>query len=319
MSIDPEVLFHAVESVFSFFIIGVVGYYLAKNGWFSNESTALITRLVTFVSLPVYLLYNINTFMTKDQLLGMVYGLIVPFASIIMMLGLAFATTRLFHVPHNRRGLFYNSFAFSNTIYIGLPVNLALFGETALPYVLLYYFANTSLFWSFGNYCLATDGETVKAKLISIGTIKKIISPPMFGFGIGLVLLLMNIRLPRLLANTANYLGGMTTPLVIMSLGIMIYDMGLKKIRFSGELGLILIARFVISPVLILLLVHFFPLPDLMRKVFIIQSSLPVVSSMALLAKFYGADYDTATIIVSATTLLALVTVPLYMLVGTYF
>lgn len=318
MSIDPGVALHAVESVFSFFIIGVVGYCLARKGWFSGESTALISKLVTVVALPVYLLYNINSFMTKDQLFSMFYGVLIPFASIVTVFGLSVLVERMIHVPRNRRGMFYSTCAFSNTIYIGLPVNLALFGEIALPYVLLYYFANTSLFWSVGNYCLATDGEAVKPALFSLATLKKIISPPMFGFGLGLLLLLCNVKLPAVLANTAKYMGGMTTPLVIISIGVMIHDMGLSRIRFTRELGLIMLARFLVSPALIIFLTWLFPLPELMRKVFIIQASLPAISSTALLAKYYGGDYDAATITVSATTMMALITVPIFMVVATY-
>ncbi len=41
-------------------------------------------------------------------------------------------------------------FAFSNSVFIGVPVSRALFGEAVLPYTLLYYLANTSLFWGRG-------------------------------------------------------------------------------------------------------------------------------------------------------------------------
>ena len=44
-------------------------------------------------------------------------------------------------------------------MYIGLPVNLALFGDEALPFVLLYFFANTVFFWTVGNYSISHDKE----------------------------------------------------------------------------------------------------------------------------------------------------------------
>lgn len=318
MSLDFDIVFHAVQSVMSFFIIGCIGYFLAKRGWFSDDSTLLISKLLTLVALPIYLLYNINTSMTKEQLLGMVYGTALPFTSILIVFGLSILTERLWPVPRNRRGIFFSSCSFSNTIYIGLPVNLALFGESALPYVLLYYFANTSMLWSVGNYCLASDGDGARTRILSLSTLKKIFSPPLIGFLIGMCLLLMNIKLPTVLATTARHLGGMTTPLVIIVLGVMIQNMGLSKIRFNRELALIMLYRFVVSPLLIIALAHFFPLPELMLKVFIIQSSLPVISSLALLLKYYNSDYDFATIVVSATTLASLVTIPVYMVVASH-
>jgi predicted permease len=62
---------------------------------------------------------------------------------------------------------------------------------------------------------------------------------------------------------------------------------------------------------------RFFSLPPLMAKVFIIQSSLPVVSSAALLAGYHRSDVGYASVAVSLSTLLSLVTIPLYMVVIT--
>ncbi len=315
---DFDLVLHALGSVMTFFLIGWVGYALAKRHWFSNENKTLVTKIITLVALPPYLLYNINTSLTKDEVRHLAYGVVPAFASIITLLGLGFLLTRLLPVPKNRRGAFIGSFTFSNTIYIGLPVNMALFGAQALPYVLLYYFANTSLFWSIGNYLLATDGEMEKPRLLSMATVKKIMSPPMFGFMAGLLLLSLDVKLPAVLANTAKTLGGMVTPLVLISIGVTLCELGFSKIRLNLELLLILVARFVLSPFTIIILTWFIPMPALMRKVFIIQASLPVMSSIAIMASYYKSDAEYATVAVSASTLLSIFTIPFFMVLANH-
>ena len=315
---DFDIVFHALETVLTFFVIGCIGFILAKRGWFQVESQLMLSRLVTIVALPPLLLYNISSSFTRDELLHLLYGSLVPFTSISFTLCLGWLAARVFNVPHSRRGVFCASFSFSNTIYIGLPVNLALFGEGALPYVLLYYIGHTVLFWTVGNYAIAADGEKENEKLLSLGTLKKIFSPPLLGFFVGLALVLLDVRLPVFLANTAKYLGNLTTPLVIMSIGITLQGMGLSKIKLSRELLLIFLGRFVISPLVIIAIAWVVPLPDLMWRVFIVQSSLPVVSSMALLASYYKSDSEFAAVTVSSTTLLSLITVPLFMIIITY-
>lgn len=170
---DFDIVFHALETVLTFFIIGCIGFVLAKRGWFQVESQLMLSRLVTIVALPPLLLYNISSSFTRDELLHLLYGSLVPFTSISFTLCLGWLAARVFNVPHSRRGVFCASFSFSNTIYIGLPVNLALFGEGALPYVLLYYIGHTILFWTVGNYAIAADGEKENEKLLSLGTLKK--------------------------------------------------------------------------------------------------------------------------------------------------
>lgn len=103
-----------------------------------------------------------------------------------------------------------------------------------------------------------------------------------------------------------------------MSIGITLQSMGLSKIKLSRELLLVFLGRFVVSPLVIIAIASVVPLPDLMWRVFIVQSSLPVVSSMALLASYYKSDSEFAAVTVSSTTLLFLITVPLFMIIITY-
>lgn len=315
---DFDIVFHALETVMTFFIIGCIGYVLAKKGWFQAESQVMLARLVTVVALPPLLLYNLSSSFTRDELLHLVYGSLVPFTSIVCTLCLGVLAVRLFKVAPERKGVFCASFSFSNTIYIGLPVNLALFGTAALPYVLLYYIGHTVLFWTVGNYAIALGGDKKDEKLFSRSTLKKVFSPPLLGFFAGLILVLLDIKLPVFLANTAQYLGNLTTPLVIMSIGVTLYGMGLSKIKIDRELLLIFLGRFVLSPLVIIAIAWVVPLPDLMRRVFIIQSSLPVVSSMALLASYYNSDPEFAAVAVSSTTLLSIITVPVFMIILTW-
>lgn len=316
MPFDFSILVHALQSVMSFVLIGLLGYILARRGWFTKETTDTIVRLVTQIALPVYLLYNINTALDKDDLKNLVYvGL--PFVSVFLTLGISFVLARLLGVARNRRGIFYTSCSFSNTIYIGIPVNLALFGEESLHYVLLYYFANTSLFWTIGNYCLSSDGELSKPKLFSAETAKKVFSPPMLGFLVGLCLLLVDIKLPLVLANSSRYLGGIATPLIILLIGVTIHDLGFRNIRPSWELLVVVLMRMVVCPLIMVPLTMLFPVPDLMRKVFILQSSLPAMSIIAALGAYYKSDPDYATVTVTVTTLISMITIPVYMVLLT--
>jgi predicted permease len=300
--------------VLTLLIIGSVGYLLARKGWFTPESKALLPRLVILVALPPCMLYNITASFSRDELLHLVYGALVPFASISIAFGLSLLAAKALRVSEKRRGVFSMTFTASNTIFIGLPVNMALFGEAALPYVLLYYFANTTFVWTIGSYMVALDGEGPKMRLWSLGTVKQVLSPPMIGFLSGIALLLLNIELPFFITNAAKYLGELTTPLIIMFLGVILQGMRLGSITITRELAAILIGRFIVSPLIIVLLCLIFPLPELMRKVFIIQASLPANTGSTLIAEYHKADGEFATVVVSASTLLSLITIPTIMI-----
>ena len=52
-----------------------------------------------------------------------------------------------------------NTFVNANTIFIGLPLNIALFGNQALPYFLVYYITNTVSTWTLGVYLMTSDSK----------------------------------------------------------------------------------------------------------------------------------------------------------------
>lgn len=91
-------------------------------------------------------------------------------------------------------------FAFSNTIFIGLPVCQALFGDSSIPYALFYYMGNTTLVWTIGIYFVQKDNPEAENQKFSLAsTLKKILSPGIVSFAIGFLLVMLRVQLPILL------------------------------------------------------------------------------------------------------------------------
>lgn len=320
MSIDTQALLRAVECVVSFFLIGYLGFYLARRGWFSAESSDMLTRLVTSVVIPVNLLYNINASTSKESFFPILHYLFIPAASIVIVMALAAVLARSIDMTQSHRSIFVTAASCSNTINIGLPINLALFGTESLPAILIYYLGNTIVFWTVGNYLLASDAAgAVKAPLVSRETVRRFFSPPVMGTLAGMFLLIIDVKIPPLFSIAGSQIAGMTTPLSILCIGIAMFQTGIANIRLTRDVGLIALGRFVVSPIVMLVLLRFFPVPEIMRNVFIIQCSLPPMSNIALLAMRYKNDSSFAAISVSFCTLCALVTVPIFMVLITSF
>jgi predicted permease len=310
------VFLNAVQCVLTLLVIGGTGYILARRGWFSADARALLPKLVTLVGLPPCMFYTITHSFTREELLHSAYGILVPAGSILLTFGLSQILARLLKIPKQRRAIFTVGSATSNTIFIGLPVNLALFGQEALPYVLLYYFANTAFFWSLGNSLMAESATGRRAAIFSRTGIQLFFSPPMIGLLAGILVLLLDVSLPSFLDSAAKYLGEMTVPLIIMSLGIALHGTRPRSIAPGRELLGLLAGRFIISPLTVMLLALVIPLPDLMRQVFIIQASLPVGASVALLSAYYRGDAEFGSVAVSVSTLFSLVTIPIFAVIA---
>jgi predicted permease len=260
----------------------------------------------------------------RAKLLSMLPGLPIPFAVMIASYAVGAGFAALIRIRRDRRGTFASMFALSNTIFIGLPVNLIIFGEESLPYVLLYYIANTTLFWTIGVYGISRDGAVREGRpnpsLVSAEGMKRILSPPLVAFLAAVLLILAGASLPRIVMDFCRILGAMTTPLSMLFIGIVVSRVEWKKLKLERDILFVIAGRFLIAPCLLVLVARPTSLPLLMKQVFLVQAAMPAMTQTPILANAYGADSEYAGIGTALTTTLSLATIPLYMvLVGRVF
>ena len=312
-----EFVLKALEGIFSIvFIIGI-GFVLSRRGWFDEYSSALIARLVTAVSLPLYMIVSISKNFDHNKLVAMAPDLLLPICSMLLAFGVGKIAAHVFKIKKERRGIFCTNFFIANTMFIGLPVNLALFGEKSIPAVMLYYMVNTTFFWTLGVHNIVQDtlSDTKnKPAFFSPAALKKIFSPPLAGFIVGIILVLLDCRLPSFLMNSFQYIGNLMTPLSLVFIGIEMSKIPLGEIGFDKDLLLGVAGRFLVCPVCVLALVPLLPVTPLSAQIFTMQATMPAMTQMAIVAKTYGADSAYAATLSFLTVLLGIVVVPLYMM-----
>lgn len=306
-------ILQSAESILSIILIISLGYILTARGWFDENSSKLLVNLVVKISLPLLMIHDLMNNFDREKLLTSAGGLVVPFTSIALCYLLSFVVSSIAKIQTGRQGVFRSMFFNSNTIFMGLPINLALFGEKSLPYVLLYFIANTIYFWTLGVYEINRDGNDCRQKVFSVEMLKQILSPPLMGFLGAVIMIMLGIKLPAFLMETFKYLGNLTTPISMLFIGITIHSIDIKTIKINKDMLVLFAGRFIISPLSILLLTIAFPIPSLMRNVFVIQAAMPVMTNTAIVSKAYGADSEYVAVMITATTIATIFVVPVYM------
>ncbi|MGO8695601.1 MAG: AEC family transporter [Rectinemataceae bacterium] len=305
-----------LESVLSVLLAMGLGVLLAKRGRMGAEAGSVIARLVLWVGLPAFMIANLMGGYDRARIMALLPGIPLPLAAILASYALGAAAAAL-RVPRGRRGTFASLFALSNTIFIGLPVNLLLFGEASLPYVLLYYMVNTTFFWTIGVYGIARDGALRTGgpapRIVSLDSLRRVFSPPLVAFLSSAALIMAGVRLPVFVIDLARTLGDMTTPLSMIFIGITIAGVDWRLVRPRLDMALVVCGRFVVTPLLLALAVRWVDVPILMKRVFLIEASMPAMTQVPILAGAYGADAEYAGLLTSMTTVASMITIPLYM------
>lgn len=306
----------ALDGIFTIVFVVGIGYVLSKKGWFDDKSSALIAKLVTTVSLPLYMITSLTKNFTAEKLVELAPDMLLPVCSMLLALIVGKTAAKLLHVRQGRRGVFVTNFFIANTMFIGLPVNLALFGDESIPSVMLYYMVNLTFFWTLGVQNIVAD---IEGK-VSMQVLKKLWSPPLMGFVAAILLIVLNIPLPRFLARGFQYVGNLTTPLSLVFIGIEISKINLRDFNFERDIWGGLFGRFIVCPLCVLCLVPLINVAPISVKVFAMQAAMPAMTQMAIVCKQYGGDSRYAAALSFITIIGGLLVIPVYMtVVNMYF
>ena len=317
----------SLQSIIPIVLLIALGYILKGRGMFNDTFSSNLSRLIMSVILPAGVFVSVLHHMQTSDLWNLRYGLLVVGLTYFVSYIVAFIMMKILRVPPGRRGIFINMVVNDNCLFIGLPVQIALFGPEALPYFLLYYIGNTISVWMVGVFLIEMDplpqnssatGESVRPSGHKFSW-KKLLPPPLMGFIVALIFLYEQIPLPTILHNTLNYLGDMVTPLSLLYIGIVLHDAGLKSMALNKDSLGGIFGRFVIAPLImfgVIITVRFIggiTLEPIAMITFIVQSAGPVIAVLPIVVNESGADLPFATGLVMISTILFVFVIPLIM------
>ena len=307
----------SLGSIFPIIVMIAIGYILRKRHWFHHTFSENVSKLITNVALPCSIFYSVLKYLDMNVLKELSNRLIFTFASVIIGYVTAYIVIKIFKIRRGRRGVFYNAVVNANTIFIGLPLNMALFGEEASKYYLMYYITNTISIWTLGYILLENDSTEEKESKGGFNP-KKLLSPPLIAFVAAFIVLVLGISIPKPLVETTKYLGNIVTPLALLYIGIVLADAGLHSINFDLDTILALLGRFVFSSIVMVALLkvagQFMQLDSLEIKTFVIQSAAPVFAALPILTNQTEGDIEYATNVVTTSTILFVVVIPILMM-----
>ena len=303
----------SITSIIPIIAIIVLGYILQVKGWFGDAFGPNLSRLIMNVALPASIFVSVMKYLTLDKLISLSGGLLYTFVAFILGYIVAYIAVVVFKVRPGRRGTMINTFVNANTIFIGLPLNVALFGDQALPYFLIYYITNTISTWTLGVYLMTSDSKSGQSKKETKFDWKKLLPAPLVGFLVALLCLILRISIPDFATNTLTYVGNIVTPLSLIYIGIVLAKAGLKTITFDKDTIVTLVGRFILAPLIMLLVLKFFApnMETVEFKTFMIQSATPALAVLPILANQGKGDVEFSTNVVTLSTVLFIVVIPI--------
>lgn len=319
-----DVFLTSIQSVLAIVLMISVGYFGQAKGWFDEKFSGSLSKLIMQIALPASIFMSMMKHFIPSKLAALSTGLIYTILSIFIGYLVALLIIKILKVPRGRRGLMMTAINGANTVFIGMPLNVALFGEVSVPYLLTYYIINTVVIWTVGVWVIAGDDPTVEEGNKAKFDWHHLIPTPLWGFIVALPFIyipgwetgLMKITF----ATTAlSGIGALVTPLSLIYIGIMLRSFGILNMKFDGNVIWTLIGRFIISPVIMAVVIIIgtkigINISQVFHQTLIIQAATPSLAVLPILANTYHGDVKFATNIVVSTSVLFIVVVPIIML-----
>ncbi|MGI6005532.1 MAG: AEC family transporter [Christensenellales bacterium] len=307
---------NVIEVVITFLALMITGFLLAKFDILDEKTSRKLTMIVLRVIVPSAMLNNIFSHFTVESLAEAGWSLLAPILIVVASNVAAQLCAMLFKVPKDKRGVFCAVFAMCNTIFVGLPVNQALFGEASSMPALFFFMGNTIVFWTYSVWRIRRDGGS-RGRLFSMESLKNLLSPSLVMLVACLALLFLRVKPPHVLISTARTLGSPGTPLAMIITGGTIYR-GIAHGAWKNKQAIpAMLGRLIISPLAALLVTGAMGVGFEMQRAYVTQAAMPVMSQVTIVAQAYGADDELA----SSCTLLSMIAllgvVPLLALIFT--
>lgn len=291
-----------VEQVTVLAILMAVGYIGGKTGILKHNENQSMTILLTNIAMPALVISAFSLGYSKETLNGIITAFILSF--LVHILAAIIAKFSYLKYPKAKNVVLRFGNTFSNSGFMGIPFVYALFGEKGLLYGSVYMIPFHMLVWTYGEGLLQKEKEGSIIKRFSK-------NPSIIAIFVGMIIFVLNIKLPRVIDKPVSMLSLLTSPLAMLILGERISKLHLKDIIADKDIYYGCFIKLIVTPIITLLILNLINIDPLIRNVLVIMQSLPLAVLTVVLSQKHGADADFASKVTVVSHVLSVVTIPI--------
>ena len=300
-------VFSKILVIFS--VIGI-GFFCNKKGILPNESESALVNLLILVICPCMVLSSLASKTLEPETLPktmLVLGLSLAYFVIAPLIAI-FLTRFLKNTPREDFGVLMATMTSTNTGFMGFPLTKAIFGDEIFFLIVVENIILNIYFYSIAivqiNYGSSNSGD-IRSSL------KSIINPNIIAAIIGLIILFTQFKLPGPAIELVEMLGGVTTPLSMLIVGMRLANSNLKSVLKNRDLIFSALVKMLLIPVLTFLVINWLPITNDIKLLTIWCACFPSAVVVVSLASKYGRNATLAAEGMALTTTLSLLVLPI--------
>lgn len=324
-----EIILKIIYNVALLFIMMIPGVIMKKCRLTTDGMGKGLSNLVLYIAQPALIFLAYLRPYDKDILINSVYVFILSVVVHVIFSVVAMCCFK--KSPDSARRMLRFATVFSNAAFMGIPLISAVLEDSfpgATVYASIYNITFNLFLWSLGVY-ICTDGRDENKNTIEddvehikhgASPLKALYHPVTIAAAIGLVFFLLPIEgyVPGLITESFTMLKNLVAPLSMVVIGLRLADMSFKGIFNDRDMYIFLALRHIILPLASVGVVKLAGLvvdiPEVVKMVIVIMAAAPAATSATMFAEKYDCDADYVSRLVTVSTLISIVTMPLVLL-----
>ena len=265
------------EQIVELFLMILMGYVIVKLGLVTDDDSKILSKIVLYIVIPCVMINAFQIDYTPDKIQGMLLALV---ASVVLQVLLLIAVWMM--------------------------------GKEWVVFGCVFMAVQLIFMWTHGKYIISSGDRIDWRKIV--------LNINMIAIFIGAVLFLLKIHLPVIVDDTLRAVGSTIGPVSMIVTGMLIAGMNLRDIFTNRRVYAVTFLRLLLVPVLALIilkisgLVTWHPQGEKILLVIFLAVITPSASTITQMCQVYGGNSKYSSAINVMTTLLAIVTMPIMVL-----
>ena len=265
------------EQIVELFLMILMGYVIVKLGLVTDDESKILSKIVLYIVIPCVMINAFQIDYTPDKIQGMLLALV---ASVVLQVLLLIAVWMM--------------------------------GKEWVVFGCVFMAVQLIFMWTHGKYIISSGDRIDWRKIV--------LNINMIAIFIGAVLFLLKIHLPEIVDGTLHAVGSTIGPVSMIVTGMLIAGMNLRDIFTNRRVYAVTFLRLLLVPVLALIilkisgLVTWHPQGEKILLVIFLAVITPSASTITQMCQVYGGNSKYSSAINVMTTLLAIATMPVMVL-----
>ena len=287
------------------FAMMLIGAWLKKRGIVDDNGKKCLTDLCVNMVIPC----NIFKSCLIEFNMGIFKSCAMLLLSAVILQCLCLTLNKFIfnrYAPQQKKVLQYCTIV-PMSGFLGNPIAEGIYDQLGVLYTSIFLIPMRVVMWSVGTTYFVADAEVDKKKVL-----KNVLTHPcLVAIYLGLICMVTQIQLPRVITETVRYIGSCNSALTMFIVGTILADVKLPTIVNRHTITFS-VFRLAILPAIALGLGRLLGLDNVSLGISVLMTGMPAGATAAIFAARYGSDAPFATKCVVMSTLLSMLTLPLW-------